>query len=48
MLERGLPSSHPMYGHVAQSVRMLQANPTWKFQQKERFVKRLIKDRAQM
>lgn len=43
-----LSEGNGMRQHAQETVRMLQANPSWKFGQKERFVQKLIKASAQL
>ena len=48
MVQEGVPQGHPMHSHVERSLRMVQDNPTWKFEQKERYIKNVIRSSQQM
>ena len=39
-----LPPDHPYFQQVASSVEVVKGNPFWSMQQKEVFVRRLVKD----
>ena len=39
-----MPSSHPMFPVVSQSLHMLQQNPNWDHQKKCEYMWRLVKD----
>ena len=41
---QSMPSSHPMFSVVSQSLQMLQHNPNWNDEKKSQYMKRLIKD----
>ncbi|KAK9808414.1 hypothetical protein WJX73_002028 [Symbiochloris irregularis] len=44
MVAEGVPQDHVMWTHVQNSLQMVQANPGWKYKQKEAFLQRLIRD----
>lgn len=39
-----MPADHPMYGHVQRSLKMLEANPSMKHEQKLLFMRRLVRN----
>ena len=43
-VQESMPSSHPMYPTVLQSLQMLQSNPSYNHKQRFTFMRRLIKD----
>ena len=43
-VQQAMPSSHPMFPFVSQSLQMLQHNPNWDQQKKSEYMWRLIKD----
>ena len=43
MVKDAVPTDHPFYPHVAMSLHQLQRNPWWSFEQKEKYIKRLVR-----
>ena len=43
-VDESMPSTHPMFPVVSQSLQMLQHNPNWNHQKKAQYMWRLIHD----